>query len=45
MKSLLEPQGKVEILETPYNTFRGGRNLKKRRIHLKEYLYVVEKNL
>jgi adenine-specific DNA-methyltransferase len=45
MKRLLECWGKVEILETPYNTFRGSRNLKKRRIHLKEYLYVVEKNL
>jgi adenine-specific DNA-methyltransferase len=43
MKALLERQGKVEIFETPYNTFRGSRNLRQRRIHLKEYLYVVEK--
>lgn len=43
MRSLLEKIGPLTILETPYNTFRGGRNLKKRRIYLKEYLYLVEK--
>jgi adenine-specific DNA-methyltransferase len=43
MKSLLEKNGKVVILETPYNTFRGSRNLKKRRLHVKEYLFLLEK--
>jgi len=43
MKNMLEKVGKVEILETKYNTFRGSRNLNNREIHVKEYLYLVEK--
>ena len=43
MVKLLEGIGKVEVLETKYNTFRGSRNLKARKIHIKEYLYLVEK--
>jgi len=43
MKKLLESIGKLEILETKYNTFRGSRNLRCRDIHVKEYLYLVEK--
>ena len=43
MKSMLKKIGKVEILETKYNTFRGCRNLNNREIHVKEYLYLVEK--
>jgi adenine-specific DNA-methyltransferase len=43
MKNMLEKLGKIEIFETEYNTFRGSRNLKKRDIHVKEYLYLVEK--
>lgn len=43
MVELLEDVGKVEVLETKYNTFRGSRNLKGRDIHVKEYLYLVEK--
>ncbi len=43
MIKLLERVGKVEVLETKYNTFRGSRNLKARDIHVKEYLYLVEK--
>lgn len=43
MKKLLGSVGKVEVLETRYNTYRGSRNLKARDIHLKEYLYLVEK--
>jgi len=41
--SLLKKIGKLEILETIYNTFRGSRNLRNRDIHTKEYLYLVEK--
>jgi adenine-specific DNA-methyltransferase len=43
MKNMLNKIGKVETLETKYNTFRGCRNLNNRGIHLKEYLYLVEK--
>jgi adenine-specific DNA-methyltransferase len=43
MKTMLKHIGKVHILETKYNTFRGGRNLKTREIHVKEYLYLLEK--
>ena len=43
MRSLLEKAGKVDVFETPYNTFRGSRNLRERRTHVKEYLYLVER--
>jgi len=43
MRTILGKAGKVEVLETIYNTFRGSRNLKNREIHVKEYLYLVEK--
>jgi adenine-specific DNA-methyltransferase len=43
MISMLEKIGKVNVLETKYNTFRGSRNLRSRDIHIKEYLYLVEK--
>jgi adenine-specific DNA-methyltransferase len=43
MKDMLKKIGKVEVLETNYNTFRGSRNLRNREIHIKEYLYLVEK--
>ena len=44
MKAMLKKLGKLEVLETKYNTFRGSRNLKKREIHVKEYLYLLEKS-
>jgi len=43
MKYMLPKIGKLEILETTYNTFRGCRNLANRDIHVKEYLYLLEK--
>jgi adenine-specific DNA-methyltransferase len=43
MKDMLKKIGKVEVLETTYNTFRGCRNLHDRDIHVKEYLYLLEK--
>jgi adenine-specific DNA-methyltransferase len=43
MVKLLKKMGKLDILETKYNTFRGSRNLRSRNIHIKEYLYLVEK--
>lgn len=44
MVGLLKEIGKVEVLETKYNAFRGSRNLRARDIHVKEYLYLVEKS-
>ncbi len=35
--------GKVEVCETPYNAFRGSRNLHARPKRLTEFLYLVEK--
>ncbi|MFP4384500.1 MAG: DNA adenine methylase [Spirochaetia bacterium] len=43
MQKILKDAGKVEVLETKYNTFRGSRNLRNRHIHVKEYLYLLEK--
>ena len=43
MKNMLGKIGKLDVLETRYNTFRGSRNLKGRDIHVKEYLYLLEK--
>ncbi|MDR2542493.1 MAG: DNA adenine methylase [Treponema sp.] len=43
MKDMLNKYGKVEVLETKYNTFKGSRNLNSRDIHVKEYLYLLEK--
>lgn len=44
MLQLLQGVGKTQVLETKYNTFRGSRNLANRDTHIKEYLYLVEKN-
>ncbi len=43
MLELLSRVGRVEVMETKYNTFRGSRNLRERNIHVSEYLYLVEK--
>lgn len=43
MIKLLSECGKVQVLESEYNTFRGSRNLGARNIHVKEYLFLVEK--
>jgi adenine-specific DNA-methyltransferase len=43
MEQILKKIGRVEIPETSYNAFRGSRNLKNRGIHVKEYLFIVEK--
>ena len=43
MMNMLKKFGKLEVLETKYNVFRGSRNLKTREIHVKEYLYLLEK--
>jgi adenine-specific DNA-methyltransferase len=43
MKEMLQKIGKLEVLETTYNTFRGCRNLANRDNYVKEYLYLLEK--
>lgn len=43
MIELLSECGKVTVLESKYNTFRGSRNLSGRDIHVTEYLFLVEK--
>jgi adenine-specific DNA-methyltransferase len=43
MKEMLKRMGKLQVLETKYNAFRGSRNLNNRDIHVKEYLYLLEK--
>jgi adenine-specific DNA-methyltransferase len=42
-KSTLNKIGTLTILETPYNAFRGSRNLANRSIHVTEFLYLLEK--
>ena len=39
----LQNCGKLSVLETPYNTFRGSRNLSGRALHVTEFLYLLEK--
>ncbi len=39
----LKRLGTLTVMETPYNTFRGSRNLRNRDIHVTEFLYLLEK--
>jgi adenine-specific DNA-methyltransferase len=39
---ILSAVGRVEVMETPYNTFRGSRNLRNRAVHVREYLFLVD---
>lgn len=43
MRAMLKKYGKIKSVQIPYNTFRGSRNLKSRSIHVREYLFVLEK--
>ncbi|MCY4625491.1 MAG: DNA adenine methylase [Chloroflexi bacterium] len=43
MISILQEVGTVDVLELPYNTFRGSRNLRDRDIHVTEQLFLVER--
>jgi adenine-specific DNA-methyltransferase len=43
MKEMLHNIGRLTVFEAKYNTFRGSRNLNNRDIHVKEYLYLLEK--
>jgi adenine-specific DNA-methyltransferase len=43
MQAMLKRLGKVEMVETKYNAFRGSRNFDRRAIHVVEQLYLVER--
>lgn len=43
MSGMLKKYGNLKTVEIKYNTFRGSRNLKNRGIHVREYLFVLEK--
>ena len=43
MLDLLREIGRVEVMETPYNAFRGSRNFNSRPIHVTEQLFLVER--
>ena len=43
MESLLGRFGKVRRKDIPYNAYRGSRNLSGRDLHVKEYLFLLEK--
>lgn len=45
MIQMLSECGRVKVLEAKYNTFRGSRNLKAREIHVKEYLFLLDKRI
>ncbi|MCK9170745.1 MAG: DNA adenine methylase [Treponema sp.] len=45
MVDILSSLGSVKVFESPYNAFRASRNLRKRAVHVSEYLYVVEKKV
>ncbi len=42
-RARLSGLGAMTVLETPYNTFRGSRNLRERSIHVTEFLYLLRK--
>ncbi len=41
--ALLNTHGKTTIIETPYNAFRGSRNLRSRSLHVTEQLFLLER--
>ena len=43
MRQLLGEIGALQVIETPYNAFRGSRNLRNRSIHVTEQLFLVER--
>ena len=44
MVALLNEVGRTEVLETRYNAFRGSRNLRNRDLHVREFLFLVQKH-
>ncbi len=43
MQGTLRQLGSVDVMETPYNAFRGSRNFNHRPIHVTEQLFLVER--
>jgi len=43
MRKMFDELGAVEVIELPYNAFRGSRNFNNRSIHVTEYLFLVER--
>ena len=43
MRAMLREIGSVDVIETPYNAFRGSRNFNNRPIHVTEQLFLVER--
>lgn len=43
MRLMLEKIGRVDVIELPYNAFRGSRNFNNRSIHVTEYMFLVER--
>jgi adenine-specific DNA-methyltransferase len=43
MEGILGRHGPITVLETGYNAFRGSRNLRARGLHVREYLFLLEK--
>lgn len=44
MRAMLSRFGRVEMVEVPYPTFRGSRNLRNRSLHVTEQLFLVERH-
>jgi adenine-specific DNA-methyltransferase len=43
IRLMLDNLGAVDVIELPYNAFRGSRNFNNRPIHVTEYLFLVER--
>ena len=43
MRAMLAKHGRVEVLETRYNAFRGSRNFRNRSIHVTEQLFLLQR--
>ncbi len=43
MSAALSKFGRVEVIETPYNAFRGSRNFTARPVHVTEQLFLIER--
>ena len=42
--AMLTKYGRVEVIETPYNAFRGSRNFTARPVHVTEQLFLIERS-
>ncbi len=43
MRAMLDDLGTVEVIETPYNAFRGSRSFANRSLHVTEQLFLLER--